>query len=215
MEAIATLPKLPDTLAELEDGAMLRIPAMWDEYFDLTEEVGYNIQFLDGDIIIMSQATDTHEALVARLIKLMAIYFDELDEEYRVLGSNVKIVIPERLGDFNADLSVVRGQSEYGSTPTGRESKVRIQNPHIVVEVLSTGTLDFDRGEKLAAYQTIPGLNHILLIDQRAVNAWIYSRTDRPNQWLQTQYKSVTDTIPMGGFALNMQDIYRKIDLAD
>lgn len=182
MEAIATLPKLPDTLDELEDRAMLRIPATWDECLDLADEVDYTIQFLTRDIIIMSQANDTHEALVARLIKLMAIYFDDLDEQFQVLGSNVKIVIPDRLGDFNADLSVVQGPSEYGLTLTRRESKVRIQNPHIVVEVLSKGTYDFDRGEKLAAYQTIPGLNHALLIDQRTVNAWIYSRTDRPNQ---------------------------------
>ena len=213
MEAIATLPKLPETLDELEDGTMLRIPAMWDEYLDLADEVEYNIQFLTGDIIIMSQATDTHERLIIRLGKLFALYFDELDENYQVLGSNVKIVIPDRLGDFNADLSVVRGPSEYGLTLTGRESKVRIQNPHIVVEVLSKGTHDFDRGQKLTAYQTIPSLNHILLIDQRSVNAWIFSRTDRPNQWLQTQYQSLTDTIPMGDFSLNVQDIYRKIDL--
>ena len=214
MEAIATLPKLPDTLDELEDGAMLRIPATWDEYLDLAEEVEYNIQFLTGDIIIMSQATDTHEALIIRLGALFLAYFDYLEEDHRVLGSNVKIMIPERLGDFNADLSVVRGPSEYGPTPAGRESEVRIQNPHIVVEVLSKGTRDFDRGEKLAAYQTIPSLNHILLVDQRAVNAWVCSRTDRPDQWLQTQYQSLTDTIPMGDFLLKMQDIYRKIDLA-
>jgi Uma2 family endonuclease len=215
MEAIATLPKLPETLDELEDGTMLRIPATWDEYLDLADEVDYNIQFLTDEIIIVSQATDTHEALVARLIKLMAIYFDDLDEKFQVLGSNVKIVIPDRLGDFNADLSVVRGPSEYGPTPTGRESKVRIQNPEIVVEVLSKATHKFDRGQKLAAYQTIPTLQHILLIDQRAVNAWVYSRTDRPNQWLQTQFNSLTDVIPMGDFFLKMQDIYRKIDLTD
>lgn len=214
MEAVATLPKLPQTLEEIEEGDILRIPATWDEYLHLAEEVEYNIQFLDGNIIIMSQATDTHEALIIRLGALFLAYFDYLDEDCRVLGSNVKIVIPDQLGDFNADLSVVRGPSEYGLTATGRESKVRIQNPAIVVEVLSKGTYKFDRGQKLAAYQTIPGLQHILLVDQRAVNAWICSRTDRPNQWLQTQYQSLTDTIPMGDFGLNMQDIYRKIDLA-
>ncbi len=215
MEAVATLPKLPETLDDIVEGDILRIPATWDEYLDLVEDVDYNIQFLEGNIIIMSQATDTHEALIIRLGALFLAYFDYLDEDCRVLGSNVKIVIPDRLGDFNADLSVVRGPSEYGPKPTGRESKVRIQNPHIVVEVLSKGTYKFDRGQKLAAYQTIPSLQHILLVDQQAVNVWICSRTDRPNQWLQTQFQSLTDTIPMGDFSLAMQDIYRKIDLAD
>lgn len=213
MEAVALAPKLPETLDELEDGQILRIPATWDEYLDLLEMTPYTIQFLEDEIIIMSQATDTHERLVIRLGKLFAIYFDELDAEFQVLGSNVKIVIPNQKGDFNADLSIVRGKSEYGPTKKGRDSSVRIKNPEVVVEVLSKGTRQFDLGGKLLAYQEIPSLHHILLVDQHTVTAHICSRTGRPNQWLTTTYNALTDIVPLGDFTLPLADVYRKIEL--
>lgn len=212
MEAVAVALKLPETLDELEDGEILRIPATWDEYLDLLEETPYRIQFLNDEIIIMSQATETHEQLVIRLGKLFALYFDELDN-YRVLGSNVKIVIPDQIGDFNADLSVVRGKSGNGLTPGGRASKVRIQNPEIVIEILSKGTRKFDLDEKLTAYQTIPSLQHIVFIDQQTVSGTVYARTDQPGQWLMTHREALTETLPIGDFALSLADVYRKIEL--
>lgn len=212
MEAVATELKLPETLDALHEGEVLRIPAAWDEYLELADETAYNIQFLNNEIIIMSQATDLHEQLVIRLGKLFAIYFDELDA-YRVLGSNVKIMIPDQTGDFNADLSVVRGASEFGPTPAGGTSKVRIKNPEIVVEILSKGTRKFDLGEKFTAYQTIPVLRHILLVDQRAINVIGCSRTAQPDQWLLTHYHNLNDVVRMDDFALPLADIYRNIDL--
>ncbi len=214
MEAVALAPELPKTIETIKEGEILRIPATFEEYLDLIDETPYTIQYLDGEIIIMSQATDSHERLVARLIKLFAIYFDELEPVHQVLGSNVKIVTPGQTGDFNADLSVVRGASEYGPTKAGRDSRVRIKNPFLVAEVLSTGTRRFDMSGKLLEYQTIPSLQYALFIDQQAVNAWLYARTDNPSQWLQTHYANLTDTIQIGNFALQLADVYRKIELA-
>lgn len=209
----ATAPKLPETLDGLAEGELLRIPASWDEYIDLVESTPYSIQFLNDEILIMGQATDTHEQLVARLIKLFAVYFDEIDD-YRVLGSNIKIVIPDQTGDFNADLSVVRGLSEYGLTSTGTDSKVRIKNPEIVVEVLSKSTRKLDLGEKFAAYQTIQSVQHILFVDQQTVSVSICSRTNQPDQWLLTHHHALTDTVWIGNLTLQVAEIYRKITLA-
>lgn len=213
MEAVVSVVNLPETLDTLNEGDVLRIPATWEEYIELADETPYNIQFLNNEIILMSQATDVHEQLVVRLGKLFAIYFDELDD-YRVLGSNVKIMIPDQTGDFNADVSVIRGASEFGPTSAGRTSKVRLKNPDIVVEILSKGTRKFDLGEKFTAYQTIPSLRHILLVDQQAVNAISCSRTEQPDQWLLTHYHSLTDVIRMDAFELSLADMYRKIDLS-
>lgn len=211
METVALAPKLPETLDGIQEGEVLRIPASWDEYLDLLETTPYTIQFLGEEIIIMGQATDIHEQLVIRLGKLFALYFDELDGDYRVLGSNVKLVTPGQVGDFNADLSVVRGPSEYGPTKTGRNSTARITNPYIVVEVLSKSTRNFDLGGKLLAYAEIPSLQHVLLVDQHTVEVHISSRTDQPNQWLTTRYNALSDVVAIDGFDLKLDAVYRKI----
>lgn len=85
MEAIA--PKIPMTLLEREEAPeTIRVSATWEEYVDLVDVVPYTIEFLFGEVISMSQATDIHEQLV---IQLGALFCNLLDDQpdYRVLGA--------------------------------------------------------------------------------------------------------------------------------
>ncbi|MEZ0538542.1 Uma2 family endonuclease [Fibrella arboris] len=208
MEATTIL--IPMTLAER--GAApdeVRVSATWDEYVELSEDIPYNIEFLNGEIISMSQATDLHEQLIAQLITIFNNLLDE-QPDYRVLGSSVKICISEGGAEFNADLSVVRGPSDYVTLPSGKVSTARIKNPEIVVEVLSKSTKAYDQSDKLDQYRLIPSLRHILFVSQDAVFARVYSRTNKPDQWVDTDYRLLTDTILVGDMELPMQKIYRK-----
>ena len=205
----ADLLKLPDTLDGLADDELLCLPATWEDYLDVLETAPYTIQFLNSELI-MSQATADHETIIIRLGALLLHYFDGLSANHRVLGSNVKIVIPNQLGDVNADLSVVKEPVDYGSTPGGNVSTVRITNPVMVVEVLSKSTRNFDLGEKLAAYKLIPSLQHILFVDQTQLYASVYARTGVPDEWLNHDYRTLEGIVKLGDLALPMADIYRK-----
>ncbi len=203
MEAVAL--KLPETLKENE---LLFVPATWEEYVALLDETPYTIQFLNGELF-MGQASLAHESLVVTLAVLLSAYFFD-KEGYDVLGSNIKIVIPDQIGDVNADISVVNDPVEYGATPGGNVSTARIKNPEIVVEVLSKSTRVFDSIEKLGYYKLIPSLKHILLVDQEQPFVSVYSRTDVPNAWLNHDYRSLDETVRLGDMALPMTAIYRK-----
>ncbi|WP_018617886.1 Uma2 family endonuclease [Spirosoma luteum] len=212
MEAVAL--KLPMTLQERSDAPdEIRIQATWEEYLELAGQVPYNIDYYEGEIISMSQATDLHEQLIAQLITLFNNFLDD-QPDYRVLGSNVKICISEGLAEFNADLSVVNGPSDYALLPSGRQSTARIKNPEIVVEVLSKSTKAYDQSDKLDQYRLIPSLRHILFISQEEVFARVYSRTEQPFQWIDTDYRSINDAIQVGQLALPLRTIYRKTALA-
>ena len=201
----ATSIKLPDALEEDE---LLRLPATWEEYVELTEESSLTVQFLN-DQIIVSQATDIHEELIGTLIWLFKNALQN-QPEYRVLSSNVKIAIAEQQNDFNADLSVIRGPSEYGLTPGGRISKARIKNPEIVVEVLSKSTRKFDLTEKITYYKLIPSLQYILFVDQYRPFASVYSRTGVPDEWLNNDYRTLDSVVRMGDLELPMAAVYRR-----
>ncbi len=203
MEAVAL--KLPETLKEDE---LLFVPATWEEYVALLDETPYTIQFLNGELF-MGQASRAHESLVVTLAVLLSAYFFD-KEGYDVLGSNIKIVIPNQIGDVNADVSVVNDPVEYGATPGGNVSTARIKNPEIVVEVLSKSTRVFDSIEKLGYYKLIPSLKHILLVDQEQPFVSVYSRTDIPNEWLNHDYRSLDETVRLGDIPLPMTAIYRK-----
>ncbi|MBC8154140.1 MAG: Uma2 family endonuclease [Bacteroidetes bacterium] len=209
METVAQ--KLPVTFDEREPGPdELRVPATLDEYWELVEEVDYAIEYLNGEIIsFMGQASDVHETLFARLIYLLEKHFDA-DLTYRVMGSNVKTFSEASAGSLNADLSVVKGPSDFKVLPSGRLSKAIIRNPEIVVEVLSPGTRNYDVSEKLICYKMIPTLQHVLFVDQKRPYASVYSRLPEPDQWLNVDYCLLTDTVKVGDLTLPMQEIYRK-----
>ena len=202
----ATTLKLPDTLEEEE---LLYLSATWEEYLDITEESLYTVQFLNGEIIV-SQATDIHEELIGTLIWLFKNAFLN-QPQCRVLGSNVKIAVSEQQNDFNADLSVVRGPSEYALTPGGRISKARIKNPEIIVEVLSKSTRKFDMTEKITYYKLIPSLQYILFVDQYRPFASVYSRTGVPDEWLNNDYRTLDSVVRLGDLELPMAAIYREM----
>lgn len=126
------------------------------------------------------------------------------------MGSNVKLFSELSVGSLNADLSVVKGQSDFKVLPSGRLSKSIIKNPEIVVEVLSASTRNYDVTEKLACYKTIPTLQHVLFVDQRKIFASVYSRLPTPEQWLNIDYRLFTDTVVVGDLTLPMQEIYLK-----
>lgn len=203
MEAVAL--KLPDTLEEDE---LLRLPTTWEEYIDAVDRVSCTVQFLNNELI-MSQASAAHETLVGVLIWLFNnSYFDQ--DTYRVLGSNIKIVIPNHQGDVNADLSVVKEPVEYGTTPAGQLTTMRIKNPEIVVEVLSKSTRKFDLTEKLTYYKLIPSLQYLLFVDQYRPFASVYSRTGVPDEWLNHDYRTLDSVVRLGDLELPMEAIYRK-----
>lgn len=64
-------------------------------------------------------------------------------------------------------------------------------NPFVIVEVLSPSTEIYDRGEKLAHYQTMPALQEVLFVahDQRAVEI---VRREADGTWSR-------HTVPDGG----------------
>ncbi len=59
---------------------------------------------------------------------------------------------------------------------------LHLDEPTLIVEVLSASTEAKDRLEKLAAYQSLPSVKEYLLLAQDKVQAEIYRRSE--NDWL-------------------------------
>jgi Uma2 family endonuclease len=55
-----------------------------------------------------------------------------------------------------------------------------VTNPKLIVEVLSTGTADYDRGEKLRHYQRLASLACVVLIDHQSerIETWTRGEAD-------------------------------------
>ena len=185
---------LPLTFEERADMGKreIRVPATFQEYLDLAHDCDYRVHYRDGQIIsfieidektnaIMGEATVTHERLVGRFIYYLTLIFG-IESDDQILGSNVKIFIGSDRKGYNPDVAVVKGEADIRTYKSNRRTSKGIANPHLLVEILSNSTRDFDLSEKLVDYKQIPSLQQIIFAEQGSVWASTYIRVDE-NEW--------------------------------
>jgi Uma2 family endonuclease len=200
---------LETTIAELlEEQELIRLPATLEEYFDLIQDNEYyDIEFHNHEITVkMSTATDSHELLVANIIRLLGNNL--LDTDCRVYGSNRPVYSSECEAAYNADVLVVKGPTEL--FPRKRKIAATM-NPRIVVEVLSDSNKGQAFNEKLACYKKIPTLHQIIQVNQYKPEISVYTRTDDPHLWFNHDYDTLEMKVKVENFELSMKEIYRNL----
>jgi Uma2 family endonuclease len=139
----------------------------------LAHEAASNVkhEYLDGDIYAMAGGTPEHAALAAAIT--IAIGAGLGQAPCVVYSSDLRIhVLATGLATYPT-VTVVCGPPEPDPA-----SRTTIVNPTLVVEVLSDSTEDWDRGEKLESYKTIPSLKECLLVSHREKRLELWRRSD-------------------------------------
>jgi Uma2 family endonuclease len=220
--AIGRKPLLPHRLEDrMELPAVVRMPATFNDYIDLSYACDYKIEFSNGDIvsiletdplnpnITMGTATLTHEQIVMNLgFVLNQLFFRQAD--FIVIGSNMPTFVGEGLAAYNPDVSVVRGTPDVRPYKSKKRSINTLFNPWLVVEVLSQGTRDYDLGEKFLNYRRIPSLEHIIFIEQYWTEVTIYTRQTN-GTWSSSLLENLGSHFSLANGTINVEDIYMKI----
>lgn len=206
--AVAT--KIPITLKErIEHGEDLHIAASWDEFLELLEECEYRIEYSNGKIIsFMGYASELHEKLVARILRLLGNLLNE--DLYEVYPSNLALHIPGfDKKYFNADCAVVKGPIEKKPL---KGTMTAIANPVLLVEVLSLSTAGYDVFYKSRFYKSIPSLQQILIIDSTEMSVESHTRHNGNGEWLQKIFTEKEDHVRVldeGSFSL--EELYKRV----
>jgi Uma2 family endonuclease len=170
------------------------------EYLELEEIARVRHEFYDGEIYAMAGGTPEHAAMAAAVTTALA---RELSgKPCRVYNSDLRVrVLATGLATY-FDVTVVCGPSERDPN-----SPTHVTNPKLVVEILSPGTVDYDRGDKLAQYQHIPSLELIVLFDHRAPRVELW--TCEAGAWKPTEYGAGA-SVPLRavGCSLSVDEIY-------
>ncbi len=183
-------------------GEMVRIPADFDAFLDFLETTTYRTDYLNNHIVIMPLARFIHEWLVSQLAVLFSKMFT-IHNGYYVVGSNLGIHVPDQPSYMNADLTVIQGKPYFF-----QNSEAIIENPYIVVEVLSNSTKKYDLNEKLEAYQQIDSVEQIVFVDVFNKSVKTVRRTASPNEWLHSSYNSPTDSIKIIDLELKLASVF-------
>jgi Uma2 family endonuclease len=146
-------------------------PPSYEAYLDLERRTPLQVEYAGGRIFAMAGGTLRHAAVGTNAIVLLG---GQLRGRCRVLGSDAKLWIPKFKSARYPDVVVVCGEIE--TTDRDRNALV---NPVLLVEVVSPGTEEVDRTEKLEEYKSIPTLRHYLLVDSEERRVEVYSKSTR------------------------------------
>ena len=141
----------------------------FQEYLEIEDISQVRHEFYAGEIYAMAGGTPEHAAMAAAITSLLGRQLEST--QCRVYSSDLRVrVLATGLATY-PDVTVICGPSERD-----RESATHVTNPKLVVEVLSSGTGEYDRGEKLQHYRQIASLEAILLVDHRAPSIELWTR---------------------------------------
>ena len=190
----------------LASGEVVTIPATYDEFLDFLSATEYNkVEYVNGNIVLMGVASFFHELIVGTLSRILGNIYQNKPNFY-VLGSGLGIVIPEQTNFHQADVTVVSGK------PTFRdEAQTELENPYIVIEVLSASTGRYDFTTKLHNYKKIPSVKQIILINQYEALIYSYVRSDDGTVWLNVDYDKMDDAIVIDSYTVQMKEIYKNV----
>lgn len=179
-----------------------------DEFLELEEQAEIKHEFLDGRIYAMPGGTNAHALLCTNV--LMTLGNRLRGKPCRVVGSEQMVKIETASVNTYPDASVYCSSARFEG-----KGDQKLLDPKVIVEVLSSSTESYDRGDKFEAYKQLASLADYLLISQDRVRVEHFRRQE--NGWLlQTfharQAEIVLDSIDC---ALPLSELYDGIDVRE
>lgn len=177
-----------------------------EEYLELETTSETRNEYIDGEIVPMTGGMPNHNRIIRNLCTAFTVSLRE--HPYEVFVADQRLWIPQRRIATYPDVMVMPGELAYQE---GRRDT--LTNPVLIVEVLSKSTRDYDRGNKFAAYRTIPAFQEYLLVDQYGCQIEHYSR-EGVKKWVFQEYDELEDVVELASlpFAIAIHEIYAKVE---
>jgi len=175
-----------------------------EEFLRWEDGTDTRYELIDGFPVAMAPPARAHGILCARLA-------GEINAALRsrrpcTAQAEAGIARPDRADScYIADLAVTCRPYQRGEQ--------LVQDPILIVEVLSPGTQRHDRQTKVAAYREIESVQEILLVDSEAAYAEIFRRNGAV--WLSEIVRGLEAELRLSSIALRLPiaDLYEGIDL--
>lgn len=159
------------------------------EYLNLEQESGKKYEFHNGVITSLADGTLNHGKLCGSIYAELRMRLKEIKSDCAAYSSEIKLFIKEKNAFVYPDAQVVCGQLETSSNSHA------IQNPILLVEVLSKTTAEYDRGDKFYFYRSIESLQEYVLIEQERPVVEVFYKQVGSELWSISRFEGLTDTV--------------------
>ncbi|WP_437669812.1 Uma2 family endonuclease [Sorangium sp. So ce131] len=175
-----------------------------EEYLSLERASDVRHEYAGGEIFAMSVGTFEHSAVAANIGRLLRNALG--DRGCTALNSDMRIKIPAAHRYVYPDGSVVCGRPEFED-----ERRDTLLNPVLVVEVLSESSEAYDRGDKVAHYQTVSSIREVVLASQKAPRIEVFTRQADESWVLRVYGPGDGAALSSVGCEIAVDDVYRGV----
>lgn len=139
----------------------------------------------------MAGATLNHNRIRDNINGKIITHLEESD--CQSFSSGMRVHLPETTLYAYPDLVIVCGQPQLMDNEFDN-----LLNPVVLVEIMSEGTEDYDRGRKFQRYRSIPTFTEYILINSQVIEVEVW-RKNPAGQWtLMEQKTSLDDQFAIG-----------------
>ena len=183
-----------------------------EEYLELEEKAEYKSEYWDGVIIPLhgepeelAGATESHNTITLNIAVLFRL---KLENRCRTYSSEMKVRVEKKNKFYYPDVLAVCGELKFY-----QNRRTILENPTIVVEVLSGSTTMKDRTEKLWAYQSLESLQEYVLVSQDKPVVEKYARRNG-DEWDYSARIGLNSSVRFDwiGITLTLQEIYDLVE---
>jgi Uma2 family endonuclease len=179
----------------------------FDEYINAEEFAERKHEFHNGKRTTMAGATRQHNLITLRIGSEILKALDAKDDDNtEVYSSDMNVFIPAINKSVYPDVTVAVEE------PIMKHKHV-MMNPTLLVEVLSTSTEAYDKGDKFDYYKTLPSFHEYVLVSQKKPIVEVFYRETPAKEWQSTRIEGLEGTVELRsiGCTLKMKDIYRRV----
>ncbi|MBB3058932.1 Uma2 family endonuclease [Mucilaginibacter gotjawali] len=171
-----------------------------DDYMQLEE--GAPFQLINNELIMSPSPNPFHQAIVARLSKIMLIFLESQQKEAYTAGS-MDVVFDEN-NIFQPDFLYVSEER------VGEIIKNRVEGaPDMAIEILSPSNAYYDLIQKKEVYEKY-GVKEYIIFDPIAKNASLYALKDGIYYLHQkAQQNEMLHSLVIPGFSFDLSYIFK------
>lgn len=178
-----------------------------EEYLELDRNSEARLEYWDGEIFDMSGVSPEHDQIEGNLHFHLRSRLR--GKQCRIFLANTRIKVPSMPPYRYGDSSGLCGAPQYEEIGGVKV----LTNPSIIIEVLSSSTEAYDRGDKFTYYKSIPSLREYLLIAQHRPHVSHFVKQD-DSSWNLREFNDLNATVRLTSFdcELPLSEIYEELD---
>lgn len=177
-----------------------------EAYLEIERAAVYRSEYRDGLVVCTAGGTSLHDLIISNTIA--ALHNSSADLPCRVHSSNLQVYIASFNVATYPDAMVICGPTQFV-----RRRNDLVENPSLVVEVLSPSTEAYDRGRKFEYYRALPSLREYILVSQDQPQVERFSRQS-DDSWKISVHRGLHETLPLATInaSIPLSSLYANVE---